>query len=465
MTDAAYPGGPATDLAGYEPPAERRRQQRVWNWYDWANSAYVTTTATVLIGPYLTAVAKTAACGTSEGDCDVPISVFGLPVSPGSLVFYVVTFSTVLSAVLLPIVGAVADRSAHKRWMLGGFAWAGALFAAGLALVSGGNWQLGVLCLTVANLCLGASLVVYDAFLIQIATPDERDAASSRGWAFGYVGGAVLLVLNLVLVSAPSTFGLTRADAVRVSLLSAGLWWALFTFIPVLRLRDRPPVARDAEPGGLVSASFGQLGNTLRDLRKYPQTLLFLVAYLFFNDGVQTVIYASSTYGNQELGFDEQVLVAAILLVQVVAVAGALLLGRLARTYGAYRVVLGSLLAWIVVIVFGFFLPARKLVLFLLLAALIGLVLGGTQALSRSLYSQLIPPGREAEYFSLYQAAERGTSWLGTLAFGVVHQLTGSYRWAIVVLVLFFVVGALLLRRVDIRQGVVEAGNPVPAVL
>jgi UMF1 family MFS transporter len=194
-------------------------------------------------------------------------------------------------------------------------------------------------------------------------------------------------------------------------------------------------------------------------------TLLFLVAYLFFNDGVQTVIYASSVYGSEELGFDTEVLIIAILLVQIVAIFGALGLGRLARTHGAKKVVLWSIVAWVVVVFFGFLLPAGSPVPFFVLAAGIGLVLGGTQALSRSLYSQLVPRGREAEYFSLYQATERGTSWLGTLAFGLAFQITGSYRVAIILIVVFFVIGGLLLRKVDVRRGIEEAGNEVPAVI
>jgi UMF1 family MFS transporter len=194
-------------------------------------------------------------------------------------------------------------------------------------------------------------------------------------------------------------------------------------------------------------------------------TLLFLVAYLFFNDGVQTVIYASSVYGSEELGFETKILFIAILVVQIVAVFGALLLGRLAGTYGAKRVILGSLVAWMFVIVGGYLIPEKAVVPFLVLAASIGLVLGGTQALSRSLFSQLIPRGREAEYFSLYQAMERGTSWLGTLAFGLAFTVFGSYRIAIVLLVVFFVLGGFLLSRVDVRRGIVEAGNEVPAVV
>lgn len=445
--------------------AARTREQRGWYWYDFANSAFVTTTATVLAGPYLTAIAKTAACGTSEGDCDTPLSVLGLSVSAGSLYFYAITFTTVLSALLLPVVGAFADRSSHKKRIMAGFAWLGSIFAALLFFVRDGNWTLGVVAMLGASLCLGASLVVYDAILIEIATPDERDRVSSRGWAFGYVGGALLLILNLALLTFREDLGMSEGTAARWAMLSAAVWWAGFTIIPFVRLRDRAPVDVEPATGGTVARSFTQLWHTLQHARAFPQTLLFLAAYLFFNDGVQTVIYASSVYGSEELGFETDTLFLAILVVQIVAIFGALLLGRLAGRFGAKRVVVSSLGAWVVVILFGFVLPEKSLVPFLVLAAAIGLVLGGTQALSRSLFSQLVPRGREAEYFSLYQACERGTSWLGTLAFGLAHQLTGSYRVAIVVLVVFFVVGGLLLHRVDVREGIRAAGNEAPAVV
>jgi UMF1 family MFS transporter len=451
----------AVSTASQIDPVERRREQRGWYWYDFANSAFVTTTATVLAGPYITAVAKTAACGTSDGDCDVPLSILGIQVSAGALYFYAITLTTILSAFLLPVVGAFADRSGTKKRLLATFAWIGSFFAALLFFVRDSNWQLGVASMMVASLCLGASLVVYDAILIEIATPDERDGVSSRGWAFGYVGGALLLIINLGLLTAMSDQG----AAARISMLSAALWWAGFTFVPFVRLRNRPPVNVEKIDGGVVGRSFAQLWHTLRHARAYPMTLLFLVAYLFFNDGVQTVIYASSVYGSEELGFETKILFIAILVVQIVAVFGALLLGRLAGTYGAKRVILGSLVAWMFVIVGGYLIPEKAVVPFLVLAASIGLVLGGTQALSRSLFSQLIPRGREAEYFSLYQAMERGTSWLGTLAFGLAFTVFGSYRIAIVLLVVFFVLGGFLLSRVDVRRGIVEAGNEVPAVV
>jgi UMF1 family MFS transporter len=253
--------------------------------------------------------------------------------------------------------------------------------------------------------------------------------------------------------------------AVRISLLSAGVWWAAFTIIPVRGVRARPPVDVERAPGGLIQASFGQLWRTLKDLRNYPVTLTFLVAYLFFNDGIQTVIYAASVYGEKQLGFAKSTVLLAFLLVQLVGVAGALGFARVAHRRGAYRVILVGLFVWLAVVVAGWLTPADNLPLFLCLAVSIGLVLGGSQALSRSFYSQLIPRGREAEYFSLYQACERGTSWIGTLIFGLVHQWTDSYRPALLALMALFVVGIVFLVRVDPRRGVAEAGNPLPHVV
>jgi MFS transporter, UMF1 family len=447
--------------------AAKKAEQKAWYWYDWANSAFVTTTAAVLFAPYLTSVAEQAACGfvTDEDEgvkCTTDLQVLGLDVSAGSLVFYIVTVSTILSAVILPIVGAVADRSRHKPRLLGGFAWAGSAFAAAMVFVAGSNWQLGAVLLLLATLCLGASLVVYDALLVDVADPDERDRVSSRGWALGYLGGGLLLAANFGLLTVMSD---DTELAVRISLLSAGLWWAVFTIIPVRGIRARPPVNAVAEPGGLVQASFGQLWHTLKDLRRYPVTLTFLVAYLFYNDGIQTVIYAASVYGEKQLGFEKSTVLLAFLVVQFVGIAGALLFGRVAQRRGAYRVILTGLFVWLGVVVAGWLTPDENLALFLALAVAIGVVLGGTQALSRSFYSQLIPRGREAEYFSLYQACERGTSWIGTLVFGVVHQLTDSYRPALLALMVLFVIGIGFLLRVDPKRGIEEAGNPLPRVV
>ncbi len=445
------------------------KEQRAWYWYDWANSAYVTTTATVLMSPYLTTVAKAAACPglPDDAECTNTLSVLGIPIAPGSLWFYTITFTTILSALVLIFVGAIADRSPHPTRLFGAFAWIGALAASLMFFVAGTGWQLGVLLIVIAGIALGSSLVVYDSILCRIANENERDRVSSKGWAFGYLGGGLLLALNFALDLFHEKLGLDRAFATRISILSAGLWWAGFTIIPYRGLRHltgtvETPVARTS---GVVGGSFQQLRTTLGDLRNYPQTLLFLVAYLFFNDGIQTVIGSSSVYGQEELGFAQGTVLGVFLFVQFVAFFGARLFGRLAARIGAWRTVLNGVWLWTIVVVVAFFVPDGSLVLFLVLALLIGIVLGGTQALSRSLYSQLIPRGREAEYFSLYQAMERGTSWLGTLIFGLVYQFSGSYRWAIIALIFFFVVGGVLLSKVRMREGIEQAGNPVPLIV
>ncbi|WP_328994243.1 MFS transporter [Kribbella sp. NBC_01245] len=447
-------------------------ERRGWYFYDWANSGYVTTVGTVLFAPYLTSVAEQAACGragTADDPCRTNLDVLGIGISPGSLAFYVVTAATLMSALFLPIVGAIADRSPRKKLWMCGFAWTGSLAACSMVFVAGDRWMLGAFLLFIGHICLGSSMVVYDAILCDIAGPDERDEVSSRGWATGYLGGFILLSINLGVVTGHDALGIGQGLAVRLSLLSAGLWWGLFTLVPFIRLRNRPPVAvvpvAKGSRASLVRQSFGQLFATLKHAKTYPMTLLFLVAYLFFNDGIQTVIAVSSTYGEKQLGFATQVLIMTILLVQLVAFFGALAFGRVARRYGSRRTIMVGLVIWMGIVVAGFMLPKEEIVPFLAMGVAIGVVLGGTQALSRSAFSQLIPRGREAEYFSLYQAGERGTSWLGTLVFGLVHQITGSYRPAIVALGFFFVVGLILLSRVDMRRGITEAGNTQPTVV
>lgn len=465
---ASVPAGPLADLR------DRRREQRSWYVYDWANSAYVTVTGTVLFGPYLTVVAERAACpDLADGaECTATLPLFGfVPVTPGALVAYLITISTVAIALLLPFVGVLADRSPRKRTLMARFAWAGAVPATAMVVVAGDRWALGAVLLVVANACLAASLTVYDSILVDIAAPDERDRVSSRGWAVGYAAGFVLLALNLAVLSSAEAVGLGQEWAVRLGVASAGVWWGLFTLVPYLGLRDRPAAAvgtgsTDPHPGLLraTAASVRQLGETLREARRYPRTLLFLAAYLLFNDGVQTVIGVSAIFGAQELGLATGDLVLAILVVQGVAFFGALGFGLLASRTGTKAAILVSLVLWTAVVGAGYALPAGDLGAFVGLAAGIGLVLGGTQALSRSLYSQLVPPGRQGEYFALYQAGERGTSWFGTLTFGLVQQATGSYRLAIVAVVAFFVAGGLLLWRVDVRQGILDAGNEAPPV-
>jgi UMF1 family MFS transporter len=258
------------------------------------------------------------------------------------------------------------------------------------------------------------------------------------------------------------TVGLTEGEAVRISLLSAGLWWAIFTVVPLRRLRNRP--TPNVPEGNVIAAGFDQLASTLAQVRRFPQTVRFLLAYLLYNDGIQTVIALAAVYIEKELLLDTSISVTVILLVQFVAFLGALALGRLAGHLGAQRVILLSLVVWTLVVVVAFVLPARSTAPLFALAAVIGFVLGGSQALSRSLFSQLIPKDKEAEYFSFYEISERGTSWLGTAAFAVAFEISGSYRVAIVILVFFFITGGLLLTRVRVREAIQAVGNEPPQI-
>ncbi|WP_329624569.1 MFS transporter [Streptomyces sp. NBC_01255] len=437
-------------------PAERRREQHGWYFYDFACSVYSTSVLTVFLGPYLTSVARAAS------DAEGFVHPLGIPVRAGSLFAYAVSASIVVAVLVMPLVGAVADRTGRKKPLLAAAAYLGAAATAGMFFLAGERYLLGAFLLIVANASLAVSMVLYNAYLPQIAEPDERDKVSSRGWAFGYTSGALVLVVNLVLYSGHDSFGLTEGEAIRICLASAGVWWGAFTLVPLRRLRDRRVRADGDARAGAVGSGWQQLRATLKDMRRYPLTLSFLLAYLVYNDGVQTVISQASVYGSEELGLDQTTLITAVLLVQVLAVAGALGMGRLARSYGAKRTILGSLAVWTLILAAGYFLPADAPVFFYFLAAAIGLVLGGSQALSRSLFSHLVPRGKEAEYFSAYEMSDRGLSWLGPLVFGLAYQLTGSYRDAIISLVIFFAVGFALLARVPVRRAVEEAGNPLP---
>jgi UMF1 family MFS transporter len=432
--------------------------RRSWYLYDWANSAFSTTVISLFIGPYLTSIAENSA------DAAGMISLWGFEMRPGSLYPYAISFSVFMQVFLLPIVGGIADRIKSRNGLLAVFAYIGSISTICLYFVKDGRFALGAFLLIVANISFGAALVVANSYIQDLASPDKRDAVSSRGWASGYAGGGLLLILNLILYAGYESFGVTQAEAVRISMMSAGIWWALFTIVTVrgLRTLNRPVGAVGSEA---LTVGFKELKTTIKDVRKYPETLKFLIAYLFYNDGIQTVIAISGTYAILELKLTEISLVIAILIVQVTALIGALLLAKLSDKIGAKKVILLTLLIWTLMVVITYALPAGQQNPYLAIAAGIGFVLGGSQALSRSLYSQVIPRSREAQYFSFYEISERGTSWLGTLAFGIAFGLTGSYRQSVLLIIAFFVIGGLLLLRVNIRQAITESGNPQPRVV
>jgi len=438
----------------------RIRQQRAWFFSDWASSAFSSTILGALFAPYLITIAQRDACGfVSSGGhgCHGSVELLGLPIAPGSLPSYVTTAALIIGAVLTPVVGATADRMEHKTDLLISIVWIGATATGLLFLMTGTHWLFGSVAFVIATVCYCNSLVVSDSLLSVVATKQERDRVSSIGWAFSYVGGGLLLAADFATVSFHDALGLSTEMSVRICLLSAGIWWAVFAVIPWrgITVHGRPPPADE----GATTGSFGQLRATVKTLRDYPASVTFLAAYLFFNIGIQTMVASAATFGEKGLNLSTGVVLGAILLVQFVATLGAVGFARLANRLGTKEAIVVGLVCWMVTLAAGVVVPAENVPAFLVLGVALGLVLGGTQALARSYFSQLIPHGREAEYFGFYHALGRSTSWVGVLTVGLVYQFSGSYRPALLVLIAFFGAGALLLSRIDTSRAVLEASH------
>jgi UMF1 family MFS transporter len=434
-----------------------RREIFGWAMYDWANSAFSTTIGTVFLGPYVASLAATAAEAYSDGMA----RFLGIPVAPDSFLAYCVSFSVFMQVLFLPILGAIADYSHLRKRMMQIFATIGAIATVLMFFIVGDLWWLGGVLFIIANLAFGAAVVFYNAYLPDIASEEERDRVSSYGWAMGYLGGGVLLALNLAFFIFSEDIGVPSDLAVRINLASAGIWWLGFATITWSRLRPRHRAR--ALPAGetYLSISFKQLRNTLREVRNFPETLKFLLAYFLYNDGIQTVIAVSSTFAAAPLirggvGLSQDTLIAVILMIQFVAFGGALFWGRLAKWIGAKQAIVVSLVIWSAVVIFAYggMRGENRVTEFMILGIFIAIVLGGSQAISRSLFSQMIPDGREAEFYSFYEISERGTSWIGPLIFGLTNQLFGSLRPAILSLIFFFVAGLILLPFVNVRKAI-----------
>jgi UMF1 family MFS transporter len=430
-----------------------------WKMYDWANSAFYTTVVGALFSPYITRLAQNA---VGKGGTVMNLGFLG-SVTAESFPTLCVSISVGAQVLLLPILGALGDYSNLKKRLMLLFCYTAVTANALLFFISGDLYLLGGLLFIIANICFGASMVFYNAFLGEITTEDQRDKVSSRGYAYGYFGGGLLLALNLILVLGAERLGISGGMAVRLSFLSAAVWWGGFAIITFKRLKTRE-AARALPPGqSYFTAGFVELRSTFNELRRLPHTLKYLIVYLIYNDGIQTVIFASSVFLEQELfrGPNPTFLLSIFLVVQFVAVLGALLFERLAYLIKTKNAILVSLFLWagVVVYAYGFLHTTSQA---WVMAIVIAIVLGGSQALSRSLFSRMIPKGREASFFGIYEVSERGTSWMGPLLFSIVVARTGSYRQALLSLIFFFVVGLIGLFFTNTDRAVHEAGNVEP---
>lgn len=424
-----------------------------WAMYDWANSAFSTTVGTVFLGPYVASLAAASA------GADGMARFLGIPIAPDSFLPYCISFSVGLQVLFLPILGAIADYSHLRKQMMQLFAFIGAIATVLMFVITGSLWWLGGVLFIIANLSFGAAIVFYNAYLPDIASEEERDRVSSYGWAMGYLGGGILLALNLAFFIFSEDLGVPGDLAVRINLASAGIWWMGFSFITWSRLRPRH--AARALPKGetYVSVGFKQLGKTFREIKNFPETLKYLLAYFLYNDGIQTVIAVSSTFAAAPiirggLEVPQDTLIAVILMIQFVAFGGALFWGKLAKWIGAKQSIIVSLVIWsgVVIFAYGGMQGENRVTEFIILGAMIAVVLGGSQAISRSLFAQMIPKGKEAEYYSFYEVSERGTSWTGPLIFGLANQMFGSLRYGILALIFYFIAGLIVLPLVNVNK-------------
>jgi len=412
------------------------RTVNAWCMYDWANSGFATTIMAAVLPTFYSEVAG----ATLE------------PVQASGYWGYTNTAGMVVVAFAAPILGAIADHSGAKKRFLGGFAGLGILFTGLLVLVSTGDWLMASLFYILGRIGFSGSIVFYDALLPHVARSDDIDQVSTKGFALGYLGGGLLLVINLAWIMKPGWFGLPDAEfSSRLSFLSVAIWWAIFS-IPLFRRVDEPAfIRREGESPNPVRAGFQRLARTFRDVRHYRELFKFLIAFWFYNDGIGTIITMAVIFG-KEIGLETTDLIGAILAVQFVGVPFSFGFGWLARRLGAKRSILLALGVYAVIAVGGYFIQTS--LHFWILAFMVATVQGGAQALSRSLFGRLAPKAKTAEFFGFYDVSSKFSGILGPAIFGVVGQLTGSSRLSIISLVVFFVLGGALLLQVDEEQGI-----------
>jgi len=412
-----------------------RPELRAWAYYDWANSAFMTTIIAAVFPIYYASV---AAKGIDPGQATFWFSI----ATTGALAFVAVT---------APVLGALADTAAMKKPLLMAFQSIGVLSCFAMVFITEGRWQLALGLFVLGNIGVSGAFTFYDSLLPHIARPEELDRVSSAGYALGYLGGGLLLAVNLAWIQKPEWFGMADAGvAARVSFASVGVWWLAFS-IPLFRRVPEP--AASGRPHGmrsLVAGSFVQLGGTLRELRRFRQAFLMLLAFLVYNDGINTIIRMASIYGTA-VGIAQQHLILALLLVQFVGIPFSFLFGRLAGLIGAKRSVFVALVVYTGISVLGYFMDSA--LDFYVLAFLVGTVQGGSQALSRSLFASMIPRQKSSEFFAFFAVFEKFAGIIGPAIFAAAVGTTGSSRVAILSVILFFAAGALLLAFVRVPEG------------
>ncbi len=413
---------------------------RAWAMYDWANSAYNLVITSTIFPIYYAAVTTTK---LSSGVTSDMVSFFGLRVKNSSLFDYSIAMAYLAIALLSPILSSIADYQGNKKQFLRLFCYLGSSACCMLFFFNGDRLELGVICAAIAAIGYCGSLVFYNAYLPEIAFEHERDKVSAQGFSYGYVGSVILQIICFVFVLKPELFGFTDTSfAPRLSFLLVGIWWFGFAHITLFRMPKGIPLAQ-VENRNLFTTGFAELGKVFKQLAQMPVLKTYLLAFFFYSMGVQTVMLAATLFGKKELGLETTQLIAVILIIQLVAIAGAYLMAKLSHIFGNLQVLLFVVFIWIGICIGAYF--VHSAMGFYVIAAIVGLVMGGIQSLSRSTYSKLMPLTHDtASFFSFYDVTEKVAIVFGMLTFGVIDSVM-NMRSAILALITFFVLGAWVL--------------------
>jgi UMF1 family MFS transporter len=414
-----------------------RRDLRAWALYDLANSAFQTTIIAAVFPIYYNRV----------------VAADLRPADATSKFAWATTIAILIVAIVAPILGAIADFAAMKKKLLAVFLAIGAAATAAMFSIERGDWQLALVLFVIGNVGVAGTIVFYESLLPHLVSEDQLDRVSSAGYAIGYLGGGVLLAINLLMIQKPEWVGIRDAGlATRLTFVSVAVWWTVFS-IPLFRQVPEPPrrLEEGEQAGGaLLITGWRRLVETFRELRLYRQAFVMLVAFLLYNDGIQTMIRMATTYGS-EIGLPESAMITALLLTQFIGVPCAFLFGALAERTGTKVSVFVGLAVYIVITLLGYYMSTATH--FFALAILVGMVQGGTQALSRSMFASMIPRHKSSEFFAFFSVFERYAGVLGPAVFAYVVSHTGSGRNAILSVVVFFVVGAAILAFVNVEEG------------
>jgi len=420
---------------------EHTKILRSWKMYDWANSAFATTIMAAVLPEFYSSVAGATLDKTTA------TSYWG----------YSNTIAMLIIAVAAPLLGAISDHSGAKKRFLGAFACVGIVSTGLLIGIGNGMWIVASILYIFGRVGFGGGNIFYDSLLPHVSGPEEIDRVSAEGYAYGYLGGGILLALNLFMILNPSFFGIPNAAwASRISFLSVAVWWAIFS-IPLFKNVSEPRVvvAKDESQNPLI-AGYQRLRRTLKDIRRFKELAKFLVAFWLYNDGIGTIIIMAVIFG-AEIGIGRTHLIGAILMVQFIGIPFTILFGRLPKRLGTKKSILLALGIYAIITMLGYFM--QKPAHFWLLAFLVSMVQGGTQALSRSMYASMAPASKSGEFFGFYNVSSKFAGIIGPTLFGVVGQLTGTSRLSIISIIIFFLAGAGILAKVNHAQGIKAAIN------